>query len=184
MKNQTKNTEKGSKGRNAFLIIYFVGLILVAEQLIHYAQWTILLIKNWELPNQPFFSKINLLTIESDLSLNLYLVFAIAYIIFYLFILIGLVQLNRSVALLSKKKLFLPEISSDFKKAGKSLMIYVVGTFIVDFILILVASTSQPILDLFSTETGVFVILSYLLLFMSDILKEGVVLKKENELTI
>ena len=177
-------SEKGLRGINAFSFLYFAGLILVVEQLVYYSQWTIRLIKNWELPNEAFFSKINLLPLDSDLSLTWYLVFAIAYIVFYTFILIGLIQLNRALKLLSEKIIFLPEISSDFKKAGKSLMIFVIGTFIVDFALLLTASTSRPILDLFATETVVFVILSYLLFFLSDILKEGIVLKEENELTI
>ena len=177
-------SEKQFKGINAFLTLYFIAVIIVVEQLIKYSQWTVQLVKKWELPKEPFFSKINLVPLDLDLSLYQYIGFAITYMIFYGFILIGLIQLNRTIKLLSEKKLFLPEISSDFKKAGKSFLIFVIGTFIVDFSLLLTASTSKPILDLFATETIVFIILAYLLFFLSDILKEGVLLKEENELTI
>lgn len=175
---------KSDKGINAFTMLYFVGVILVVERLINYTQWTVKLLKHWELPQTPFFSKIDLSHLDTDLSLKMYLAFAVAYIFFYSFILVGLIQLNRVIKLLSERKIFLPEVSSDFKKAARSFMIFVIGTFIVDFALLLVAWTSVPVLSLFATETIVFVILSYLLYFLSDILKEGILLKEENELTI
>jgi hypothetical protein len=119
-----------------------------------------------------------------EFSPSVYLTFALFYILFYAFILIGFFQLDRAIKLLSKQKIFLPEIHTAFKKAARSFLIYVVGTFIVDFIFLITASTSRPILNLFTTETIVFIILGYLLLFLSDVLKEGIVLKQENELTI
>ena len=183
MKNKQK-PEKEFKGISAFSLLYFVGLILVIEQLIDYSQWTSRLLRKWELPDAPFFSKITLVASEAQLSLSLYATFAIAYIFFYVFILIGFVQLNKAIQLLSKKQIFLPEISSAFKKAGRSLLIFVIGTFVVDVVLLMVASTSRPVKDLFATETIVFVILAYLLFFLSDILKAGVLIKEENELTI
>jgi hypothetical protein len=175
---------KQFKGINAFLLLYFIAVIIVVEQLIKFSQWTVQLVKKWELPEGLFFSKINLASLDLELSIYQYIGFAITYILFYGFILIGLIQLNRTIELLSQKKIFLPEISSDFKKAGKSFLIFVIGTFIVDFSLLLIAGTSKSILDLFVTETIVFIVLAYLLFFLSDVLKEGVLLKEENELTI
>lgn len=177
-------SENQFKGINAFLILYFIAVIIVVEKLIIYSQWTVQPVKKWELPEGLFFSKINLASLDLELSLYQYIGFAITYILFYGFILIGLIQLNRTIKLLSQKKIFLPEISTNFKKAGKSFLIFVIGTFIEDFSLLLSARTSKPILDFFATETIVFIVFAYLLFFLSDILKEGVLLKEENELTI
>ena len=63
-------------------------------------------------------------------------------------------------------------------------MIFIIGTFAVDLALLITASASVPVADLFATETIVFVLLTYLLFFLSDILNEGIILKEENELTI
>lgn len=183
MKENTQLEEK-SRGINGFTILYYVGLLLVAERFIHFAKWTINLIVDWKVPEEPFFSKISLTQLDSELSVSTYLGFAIAYMVFYCFIFVGLIRLNKVIELMSEKKIFFPEVSSNFKKAGNAFMIFVVGTFAVDFILLMVAWTSVPAKDLFATETIVFVILSYLLYFLADILKEGISLKEENDLTI
>jgi hypothetical protein len=179
-----KNHKRNNTGINAFSFLYFVGIIFVVEQIIEYSQCTVQLAKRWQLPEAPFFSKIIVAPEEVEISINLYITFAIAYIVFYFFILIGLIQLNKSVVLLSEKKLFLPEIGLSFKKEANSFMIFIIGTLIVDIVWLFMASTSRPILDLIATESIVFIILTFLLYFLSDILNEGTHLKEENELTI
>lgn len=176
--------KKSSKGISAFSFLYYGGLVIVCTKLIQYGQWIFQLLKNWRLPEEPFFSKIVLLPTETQFSPSVYLVFAILYTLFYSFILVGYFQLDRAIKLLSKQKIFLPEVHSDFKRAARSFLIYVLGTFLVDFIFLVTAYTSRPILSLFATETIVFIMLGYLLLFLADVLKEGIVLKQENELTI
>ncbi len=177
-------SKHSSKGINAFSFLYYGGLIMVSTKLIQYGQWIFQLIKNWSLPEEPFFSKIMLLPTEAQFSPSVYLVYALLYILFYSFIVVGFFQLDRAIKLLSKQKIFIPEVHSGFKRAARSFLIYVIGTFLVDFVLLLSATTSRPILSLFTTETIVFTILGYLLLFLADILKEGIALKQENELTI
>ena len=46
--NKAMRSKKQLKGINAFLIIYYIALIIVVEQLIKYSQWTVQLIKKWK----------------------------------------------------------------------------------------------------------------------------------------
>lgn len=183
MKKASKK-EKQHSGISGFSMLHFVGIIFVISVLLNYSQWTLRLIRKWELPTEPFFSKINLLPEEADMSLTAYLIFSIGYIAFYIFIIIALERLRKSISLLSAKKLFVTEVSAGFKAAGRYFMTFVIGTFILDVALLAVASTGRPVLDLIATETVVFVILAYVLFFMSDIFEEGILLKEENDLTI
>ncbi|NEN25462.1 DUF2975 domain-containing protein [Cryomorpha ignava] len=179
-----KNTKKMDKGMNAFLTIYMVGIIFAIGKLIDYLQWTFQLIKNWNLPNEPFFSKVNLVNNTTDISIAAYLIFAIAYIIVFCFIILGLYQLNETTQLFADKKIFQSEISLAFKRSGKSFLAFAFGTLIIDIAFLAWASISNRIIDLLSTELLVFIIVGYLMFFLSDIFKEGVNIKEENELTI
>jgi len=172
------------KGLRAFKVLYFVSIIVVVKNLIGYLQWTFQLVKKWALPEEAFFSNIELTGTEGQISITSYLIVAICYIVFYAFIPVGLIRLERTLRLLSENKLFLKEIIIDFQKAGRFFLVFFVGTFATDILLLLIASTGRPVLSLFSTDNVVFFILAYLLFFLSDILKQGIVLKEENELTI
>ena len=157
----------------------FAGL-----KLIEYLQWTFQLVKKWDLPDEPFFSKVNVAGSDVVLSASAYLIFALAYIFVFGFIFLGLYQLNNSTKLFAEKKLFQNEAGPAFKKAGKSFLAFAFGTMLVDISFLIWAQTSNRVIDLLSTELIVFVILGYLMFFLADLFNEGVTLKEENELTI
>lgn len=176
--------KKKFKGINSFNVLYFIGVIVMAHKMLDYLHWTFLLIRKWSMPEEPFFSQVDISQSDVHISLVVYLIFAIAYIVAFAFVLIGLYQLDKSVKLLSQNQIFLKEISEDFKKAGTSFLIFPFGTFAIDVVLLFWTRTSSRVVDLFSTEKILFLILGYLLFFLSDIFSEGVIIKEENELTI
>ena len=49
---------KKSKEGRSFYTIYIIGTIFAAIQGIEHLNWTFQLIKNWQLPEAPFFSKV------------------------------------------------------------------------------------------------------------------------------
>ena len=179
MKN--KKTDKGIK---AFNTIYIIGVIFAATKLIDYLQWTFQLVKKWKLPDELFFSKVNLINSNVQISITAYLIFAIAYIVVFGLIILGLYQLNRTTKLFAEKKIFQREVSSAFKKAGQSFLAFAFGTLIIDIAFLAWAQTSNRVIDLLSTELLVFLILGYLMFFLADIFKKGITLQEENELTI
>lgn len=179
MKDQTKTTDKGIK---AFNTIYVFGIVFAGLKFIDYLQWTFQLTKNWELPAEPFFSKVILA--DTDMSLPAYLVFAILYMIVFGFIFLGLYQLNKTAKLFAQKSIFKKEVGSAFKSAGESFLAFAVGTLVIDIAVLAWAQTSSRVIDLLSTELIVFIILGYLMFFLADVFKEGITLKEENELTI
>jgi len=181
MKNKTKNTDKGVK---AFNTVYIIGIVFAGMKLIEYLQWTFQLIRKWNLPEEPFFSKVNLTSIDTEMSITAYLIFAICYIIVFGFIFLGLYQLNKTTKLFAEKITFQKEVGSAFKKAGKSFLAFAFGTLIIDIAVLAWTLGSSKVIDLLSTELIVFVILGYLMFFLADIFKEGITLKEENELTI
>lgn len=176
---------KENKNRfKAFSTLYIIGLIFVGSKLINYLKWTFQLVKNWELPEEEFFSKVNLVNSSVDITVTAYLIFAIAYIIAFGFIILGLYQLNQLTKLFDENLIFQEEVSTAFRKAGKSFLIFAFGTLITDIALLAWAWTSSMFLDLLSTELIVFIILGYLMFFLSEIFKEGITIREENELTI
>ena len=181
MKSKTKKTGKGIK---AFNTIYIIGIFFAGTKLIEYLQWTFQLAKKWKLPNEPFFSKVNLINSDIEISITAYLIFALAYIIVFGFIILGLYQLNKTTKLFEKKVIFQQEVGSTFKKAGNSFLAFAFGTLFIDIVFLAWAQTSSRVIDLLSTELFVFLILGYLMYFLSDIFKEGINLQEENELTI
>jgi len=181
MKNKTKKTERGFK---AFNTIYIIGIVFASTKLIDYLQWTFQLIKKWTLPDEPFFSKVNLINSNVELSVTAYLIIAIAYILVFGFILLGLYQLNKTTKLFAEKKVFQKDVSLAFRKAGKSFLAFAFGTLIIDVVFLAWANTSSRVVDLLSTELLVFLILGYLMYFLSDVFKKGITLQEENALTI
>ncbi len=181
MTDRTKNTNKGIK---AFNTIYIIGIIFVGMKLIHYLQWTFRLIRRWELPDEPFFSKVNLTSIDVEMSITAYLFFSISYIIVFGFIILGLYQLDKTTKLFAGNNIFQKEVGSNFKRVGKSFLFFAFGTLIIDIAILACTQTSSRVIDLLSTELMVFLILGYLMFFLADIFKEGIALKEENELTI
>lgn len=181
MKNKLKTTDKGIE---AFNTIYIIGIVFAGLKLINYLQWTFQLLRKWELPDEPFFSKVNLANVDVEMSITAYLVFAIAYIIVFGFIFLGLYQLNNTTKLFAEKITFQKEVGSAFKKAGKSFLAFAFGTLIIDIALLAWTLSSSRVIDLLSTELIVFTVLGYLMFFLADIFKEGIMLREENELTI
>ena len=183
MKNGVTQKSK-KKGIKAFRTIYVIGIIFAILKLIEYLNWTSQLVRNWNLPDEPFFSKVNLMNSNIDLSISTYLIFSIAYIIVFGFVLLGFYQLNSTTKLLTEKKIFKRDISISLKKAGNSFLIFAFGTLAIDTALLFVARTSNRIIDLLSTELIIFLIFGYLLFFLSDVFREGVTINEENELII
>lgn len=179
-----KNSKTADKGIKAFNTIYFIGIVFAIMKLLDYLQWTFQLIRKWELPQEPFFSKVNLTSIDIEMSITAHLVFAIAYIIVFGLIFLGLYQLNKTAKLLAGKNIFQKDVGSAFQKAGKSFVAFAFGTLIIDVAILAWTLTSSRVIDLLSTELIVFMILGYLMFFLADIFKEGITLKEENELTI
>jgi len=172
------------KGSSAITVLWYIGILFIGEKLIQSAIWVFKLVKNWELPEQEFMSKIDLLGNGVELSLNAYLVFGILYFITYLFLGLGIVQMAKPIDMMSKNKLFFQSVSKNFRKAGSSFLIFVIGTFVVDIALLAVTRGSSPAIALFSTETILFVIVGYLMFFLADILSEASLIREENALTI
>lgn len=181
MKNETNKANKGIK---AFNTIYIIGIIFASTKLIDYLQWTFQLTKKWSLPDEPFFSKVNLINSDVEISITAYLIFALAYIIVFGFIILGLYQLNKTTKLFEEKMIFQQEVSSAFKKAGNSFLAFAFGTFFIDIAFLAWAQTSNRVIDLLSTELLVFIILGYLMYFLSDIFNEGITIQQEIEFTI
>ncbi len=181
MKTKEKNTAKSIKN---FGIIYTIVIIFAIFKLFTYLKWTFQLVKNWQLPNEPFFSKVNLINSDVDVSLEAYLIYAILYMIAFSFVILGIYQLKKTMKLFIEKHIFQKEISLAFKKAGKSFLIFIYGTYIIDVFLIIWTKNSNRFIDLLSTELFIFLILGYLMFFLSDIFKEGIAIREENELTI
>lgn len=181
MEKQPKSSDKGIK---AFNIMYFIGIIFAVGKIIDYLQWTFQLIKKWNIPEEPFFSKVNLINSDIEITVAAYLVFAIAYTLVFGFVILGLYQLNETTKLFAERKIFQEEVGVAFRKAGKSFLAFTYGTFIIDVAFLAWANTSSRLIDLLSTELLVFLILGYLMFFLSDIFKEGITISKENELTI
>jgi len=175
---------KSDKGIKTFNTLFVMGVVFATTKLINYLQWTFQLVKNWNLPEAPFFSKVNLINGDSEISVTAYLVFAIAYIIVFGFIFLGLYQLNGTTKLFAEKKVFQKEVGSAFKKAGNSFLAFAFGTLIIDIAFLAWVQGSSKMVDLLSTELLVFLILGYLMYFLADIFREGITLKEENELTI
>lgn len=173
-----------NKGFNAFNTLYIIGIVFAIGKLIDYLQWTFQLVKKWNIPEQAFFSKVSLLNSDVEISVTAYLLFAIAYIVAFGFIILGLYQLKQTSKLFAEKKIFHDEVGSAFKKAGKSFLTFAFGTLAIDVLFLFWAKTSNRIIDLLSTELLVFVILGYLMFFLSDIFNEGISIREENELTI
>ncbi len=184
MTSTNDNRIKASKGIQAFNTIYIIGIIFAFGKLIDYLQWTFQLIKKWSLPDEPFFSKVNLINSDFQISITAYLIFAIFYIIVFGFILLGLYQLNKTRKLSLERKFFQREVSVSFKKAGKSFLAFAFGTLLIDIVFLLWVSTSRRLIDLISTELLVFVILGYLMFFLADILKEGINIKEAKDLSM
>lgn len=178
---QSTNSNKGIK---AFSTLYMVGVIFAITKLINDLKWTYQLTKNWEIPEQPFFTKIILVNSDVNASVTMYLIFAVAYILLFGFILLGLYQLNDSAKLFAEKKIFQKEIGSSFRNAGNSFLTFTFGTLLIDIAFLAWTHTSSKVMDLLSTELMVFLILGYVMYFLSDIFKEGITLKEENDLTI
>ena len=131
-----------------------------------------------------FFSKIDLINSDIKISIAAYLVFAIAYIIAFSFIIFGLYQLKESIKLFSNNNVFQKSISEMFLKAGRSFFLFAFGTFAIDITLLAYTLTGSRVIDLMSTELIVFTILGYLMFFLSDVFKQGIIIKEENDLTI
>ena len=183
MENKTISV-KPEKGFKAFETIYYIGILFAFLRLIEYFKWTFQLVKKWSLPEEPFFSKITLANSAAEISITTYLIFAIAYILIFCFILLGLYELKESFKLFESNTFFKDEISRSFLKVGKSFFIFAFGTFIIDIALLACIMGGVPVIDLMSTELVVFVILGYLMYFLSDVFKKGVMIKEENDLTI
>ncbi|WP_282071077.1 DUF2975 domain-containing protein [Polaribacter atrinae] len=177
----SKKTEKGYK---AFETIYYIGIIFAVLRLVEYFKWTFQLVKKWSLPEALFFSKITLTNTDTEISIATYLIFAIAYILIFCFILLGLYQLKESIKLFENNTIFKDEVSKSFLKAGKSFFIFAFGTFIIDITLLFCIMGGIPFIDLMSTELVVFVLLGYLMYFLSDVFNKGIMIKEENDLTI
>ncbi|SHI31351.1 DUF2975 domain-containing protein [Aquimarina spongiae] len=177
-------SKKTGTGIQAFNTIYIIGIIFVIGKLTDDLQWTFQLIKKWSLPEEPFFSKVNIANSDVQISITAYLIFAIAYILVFGFIILGLYQLNNTTKLLAEKKIFQQEVSSAFKKAGKSFLAFAFGTLLIDIAFLAWAKTSSRVVDLLSTELLVFLILGYFMFFLADVFKKGISLQEENELTI
>lgn len=178
------NKSKKIKGLKAFNTFCFLGIVFAVIKLFYYLTWTFQLIKDWRLPEAAFFSKVSLANSNVEISTTIYLIFALAYIIIFCFIIIGLYQLIKATKLLANNQIFEEGTSIAFKKAGTSFLIFAYGTFIIDFILLLWGQTSNKLFNLLSTELILFLVLGYLMYFLSSIFKEGEVIKKENDLTI
>lgn len=176
--NQTK------KGLKSFTTMYIIALVFACTKLFEYILWTFKLSKSWNLPEDAFFSKVNLMNANVEISVMAYLIFSIAYIIAFGFIIKGLSQLHSTTKLFEQRKIFQTEVSSAFKKAGNSFLIYAFATLFIDIALLMWARTSSRFLDLLSTELLVFLIFGYFMFFLSDVFKEGISLREENELTI
>lgn len=176
--------KSSSKGIKAFNTVYFIGIVFVFIKILENLKWTFQLSKNWVLPKEPFFSKVDITNSNVKLSITTYLIFAILYILLYGFIIKGLIYLNRTIKLLSQNNFFQEGISNSFKKAGKSFLIFAFGTYTIDIVLLFWAKTNNRIIDLVSTELIIFIILGYLLYFLSEVFKEGTTIKNENDLTI
>ena len=179
MKNKTT-----TKGFKAFETVYYIGIVFAMLKLLDYLQWTFQLIRKWSLPKTPFFSKVDLVNNNVEMSIEAYLIFAMSYIVMFSFIILGLCQLKKSINLFDDNKVFQKDISDVFLKAGKSFFVFVFGTFIVDVALLIYTMTGSRIIDLMSTELIVFIILGYLMFFLSDVFKKGIIIKQENDLTI
>lgn len=121
--------------------------------------------------------------IPVEISIAAYLFFAIAYIILFGFILLGLFQLNEATKFIAKKQIFQEKVSSAFRKAGNSFLTFGCGTLIIDIALLAWTSTSSRVLDLLSTELLVFVVLGYLMFFLADVFNEGISLQRDNKHT-
>mgnify|MGYP003691487195 CR=1 FL=1 len=181
MKSRTKGKSKGM----AFLFsIKFFGLMFVTGRLVAYISWTYELVKNWAIPTEPFFAKVTVLHSSNALTVEGYLAFAIAYIVAFGLVILGMLQLEKSTRLCTDTSLFQEKIGHAFKKAGISFLIFAFVTFWLDTFYLFFESTSSRTLDLLSTELLVFTILGFLLLFLSDVFKEGITIREENELTI
>ena len=178
-----KNKEKIGAFRS-FSTLYVLGITFVGLKLINYLQWTFKLVRNWDLPGEPFFSKVNLINSTEEISITAYLIFAIAYIIIFGFIILGLYQLNETVKLFDQKRIFHNEVSIAFRKSGKSFLFFAFGTLLIDIVFLIWAKTSNMLTDLLSTELYIFLIIGYLMFFLSDVFKEGVHIREENDLTI
>ncbi|WP_339881282.1 DUF2975 domain-containing protein [uncultured Algoriphagus sp.] len=180
----TITTRQTDKGLKAFKAMFIIGVIFATTKLIDYLQWTFQLAKNWTLPQDPFFSKVNLLNSDVEISITAYLVFAIAYIVVFGFIILGLYQLNSATKLFKENIVFQQEVSLAFRKSGKSFLVFAYGTLIIDIAFLMWAFTSNRVIDLLSTELLVFLILGYFMFFLADIFRQGITLQEENELTI
>lgn len=176
--------KNNNKGIHAFNTIYIGGVIFATFKLIDYLQWTFQLVKKWELPAEPFFSKVSLVGADTTISIGAYLFFAMAYILAFALIFLGLYQLNNSTKLLLQEQIFRQEVSAAFKKAGHYFLGFAIGTLLIDIAFLAWAQTSSMFVELLSTELLVFFIMGYLMYFLSDVFKKGIHLQEENELTI
>lgn len=180
----TDKSENPGKGVKAFNTIFIFILIFAGWKLFDYLQWTFQLVRKWQLPDEPFFSKVNLANIDANMSITVYLIFAISYIIVFGFIFLGLYELNKTTKLLEGNKVFQKQVGIAFKKAGKAFLAFAFGTLIVDISVLAWAQASSKVIDLISPELIVFFILGYLMFFLADIFNKGISLQEENELTI
>ena len=183
MKNKLKSDKK-TNGIKAFNTIYLFGIAFVFIKVLEYLVWTFQLLENNGLPEEPFFSKVNLDSSDIELSVSTQLIFASAYILGWGFVIFGLFHLNKTTKSIRNNTIFQEETKISFQKAGKSFLAFAYGTLIIDIALLAWAHTSNRVIDLLSTELMIFLIFGYLMFFLADIFQEGVTISKENELTI
>ena len=162
-------------------ILNFIGVSFILLKIITYIQWSILLLSNNQLPEYYFLLKIAIKDMPIYVSITTYVV----YIICYILVLIGLNAIRDSIKFLSKGELFNEKISFLLEKASKLFLIFIIGIFTTNLFLALFKSNSiSSFINLFSGEIVIFSILPFMLLFISNIIKQGTIIKKDNDLTI
>lgn len=178
MKN--KQPKRSDKTVEIFNTIFIIGVFFTFTKMIDYLQWTFQLIKKWELPNEPFFSKINIINSSTNVSVTAYLMFAVSYIFAFAFIILGLYALNKTKKLFSEQQFFNKEVGLNFKKAGNYFFAFVIAHMLIDIVFLAWSKTSSKAIDLLSTKQLIFLVLGFLMFFLSEVFKKITVLKDDN----
>lgn len=179
-----KKTSKKNKVIRSFEFVVSGGIIFAFIKILELITNFFKLIEDKSIENQLFFSRIDLSKSNVELSLTTYIIFALAYLLIWGFVIYGFFQLIKISKQLNKGKIFNSNTSELFKKAGKAFVYFGFGTLLIDIAVLIIALTSNRLVDLLSIEIIIFIIFGYMMYFLSDVFNEGFIINEENELTI
>ncbi|MCF6279514.1 MAG: DUF2975 domain-containing protein [Flavobacteriaceae bacterium] len=104
--------------------------------------------------------------------------------LFYIFLFLGLIFIQQGLFLIIKKGFFNTKSAKYFKAGGFLIIVYGLLFFSVELLLFIKTMKGEDFLIIRAFQAIPLLIIGFGLLIISDIIKNGKIIKQENELTI